>query len=114
MPSTALNKALIIEKMKTIHDRKLEILYMSINNSIDTDKEVINLSNRSLNTSELDMVSFCVHKYKIESMNNYFAFENLANTLKRLSLPVQQWDKLVKEISSKARDSFREFDQLNC
>ena len=92
------------------------MLGIPTNSSLDTDKVVINLSNRSLTTSELDVLSlglsYCIPNLKIDFVNHYLAFEILAKTLKCLTPPTPQWDKLVKEISSIAHTSFREFDQV--
>lgn len=53
-------------------------------------------------------LSFSIPKLKMNFINHYFSFENLANTLKRLPLPVQ----IREDISSIPHKLFREFDQV--
>ena len=105
-----------LKAIKATHSKKLKALGIPTNNSTDTDKVVINLSNRTLTTSELDVLSlglsFCIPKLKIDFISHYFSFETLTKSLKSLPLPTSQWNKLVKEISSIAHTSFRDFDSV--
>lgn len=73
---------------------------------------MVNRSNRSLNTTELDVLSLrlslCIPKLKTDFMNHYFSFENSAKQTLTLPLPKK---KIVTEISSTAHNSLEEFDE---
>ena len=99
---------------ETAHEKKLEALGIPINNTVISDKTVINLSNSTLTASELDVLSlglsYSLPKFKINFAEHYFAFENLVNTLKYLPYKPMNWDSLKTDIATVAHSSFREFN----
>ena len=85
-----------------------------LNNTVISDKTAINLSNRTLTASELDVfslgLSYSLPKFKINFVEHYFAFENLVNTLKYSPYKSMNWGSLKTDIATVAHSSFREFN----
>ncbi len=103
-----------LKQDKLTHDKKLQNLGIPNNHNHNKEKTVINLSSKTLNDSELEALSlglsFALPKRNIKFVDHFLAFENLVNNLKYLQCKAKDWGGMIKEITSVAHSSFRDFN----
>ena len=107
-----------ISNVVVTHNRKLKNLGINLTKAVDANKIIFNLSKRSLNQNEKDVLSLGLDFGLRPSRTNYYryflGFEKLCNIIKNCNkYGTESWNTIFSNISVIAKTSFSNFCKFN-